>query len=180
MKKIYLHIGTFKTGSTAIQFHMHQNKDLLLENGFYYGDYFEHYYLHSNLCYGLLEEALKAHGMYERYKNHPRFLNVAQKPDEVIERIKQHAAEVPSVIISCEAFFADAFRTLVGLYTEVSYQEKKDINAYMRRRLKELLYSISDQVVIVCYLRRQDLFVEAQYNQYCKNIWYGDRGKKIA
>lgn len=109
MKKIYLHIGTFKTGSTAIQFHMHQNKDLLLENGFYYGDYFEHYYLHWNLCYGLLEEALKAHGMYERYKNHPRFLNVAQKPDEVIERIKQHAAEVPSVIISCEAFLQMLF-----------------------------------------------------------------------
>ena len=67
----------------------------------------------------------------------------------------------------------------MGLYTEVSYQEKKDINAYMRRRLKELLSSISDQVVIVCYLRRQDLFVEAQYNQYCKNIWYGDRGRKL-
>ena len=126
MKKIYLHIGTFKTGSTAIQFHMHQNKDLLLENGFYYGDYFDHYYLHSNLCYGLLEEALKVHGMYERYKNHPRFLNVAQKPDEVIERIKQHTAEVPSVIISCEAFFCRCFSYIGGIvYRSVLSREKR-------------------------------------------------------
>ena len=72
-EKIFLHIGTFKTGSTALQFHMHQNRKNLLRQGFYYGDYFDNYYLHSNLCYGLLKEALISYGIFEKYKDHPRF-----------------------------------------------------------------------------------------------------------
>lgn len=179
MGKIFLHIGTFKTGSTALQFDMHLNRRCLLENGFYYGDYFDNYYLHSNLCYGLLKEALVEEGMYEKYKSHPRFLHVAENPDDIIANISKHSLENMNIIISSEAFFADAFRTLVGLHTILSVQEKRKINTYMRKRLRELLFSLSDQVVIVCYLRRQDLFIEAQYNQYCKNIWYSDRDESL-
>lgn len=174
MKRIFLHIGTFKTGSTALQFHMHQNKELLRQNDFYYGDYFDNYYLHSNLCYGLLKEALVAHGIFDEYKNHPRFLNVAEEPYAVIRRIKENSSGCSNIIISCEAFFADAFRTLVGLRTLLSDEEKSQVNRFMRERLRELLLEISRDVIIVCYLRRQDLFIESQYNQYCKNIWYGD------
>lgn len=174
MKRVILHIGTFKTGSTALQFHMHQNRKLLIKNGFYYGDYFDNYYLHSNLCYGLLREALTAHGVFEKYKSHPRFLNVAEEPNAVIGRMKENASNCRNIIISCEAFFADAFRTLVGLRTEIMDKEKKSINRFMRERLRELLSEFSEEVLIVCYLRRQDLLIESQYNQYCKNIWYGD------
>lgn len=179
MQKIYIHIGTFKTGSTTLQFHMHKNRERLLENGYYYGDYFDHYYLHSNLCYGLLKEALAAYGCFEQYSSHPRFLNVAENPAEVIGRIKQNSSGCDNIIISSEAFFADAFRTLAGLWTPVTAQEKKDINMYMRKRLKELLSEISKDFVIVCYLRRQDLFIEAQYNQYLKTTWYKDTDKKL-
>ncbi len=179
MKRIFLHIGTFKTGSTALQFHLHQNRRKLFEQGFYYGDYFDNYYLHSNLCYGLLKEALISYGIFEKYKNHPRFLNVAQEPEVIINRIKENSSSCSNIIISCEAFFADAFRTLVGLRTELSQRLKKDINRYMRERLKNLLFTISDDIVIICYLRRQDLFIESQYNQYCKNIWYGDSDSKL-
>ena len=179
MKKIFLHIGTFKTGSTALQFHMHQNRKNLLRQGFYYGDYFDNYYLHSNLCYGLLKEALISYGIFEKYKDHPRFLNVAEEPSSVINRIKENSLNCSNIIISCEAFFADAFRTLVGLRNELSKKVKKDINRYMRERLKSLLFTISDDIVIVCYFRRQDLFIESQYNQYCKNTWYGDCNDKL-
>ncbi len=56
----------------------------------------------------------------------------------------------------------------------MSGQHKSEINNYMRRCLQGLLSEISDKIIIVCYLRRQDLFIESQYNQYCKNPWYGD------
>lgn len=179
MKKVFLHIGTFKTGSTALQFHMHKNREALLEEGFYYGDYFDNYYLHSNLCYGLLREALGFHNLLEQYKGHPRFKNVAEKPTEVIERMKKNSLSCPNIIISCEAFFADSFRTLVGLHTQLPDETKHNVNQYMRRRLKQLLYGISEDIVIICYLRRQDLFIESQYNQYCKDKWYGDSGYTI-
>lgn len=179
MKKIVLHIGTFKTGSTALQFHMHKNREMLYKNGYYYGDYFDNYYLHSNLCYGLLEEALKEYDIFEQYKNHPRFINVSENPEDIIERINVHSKNCTGIIISHEAFFADAFRTLIGLRTEFSDTLKRNINMYMRRRLKSLLESICDEIEIVCYLRRQDLFIESQYNQFCKDIWYGEKDKKL-
>lgn len=179
MQKIFLHIGTFKTGSTALQFHMHQNEARLLENGFYYGNYFNNYYVHSNLCYGLLREALINYGLFSKYENHPRFLNVAENPDIVIKRMKEKMAKDLNLIISSEAFFADAFRTMVGLKTQLQAQQKREINNYMRTRLKELLLDITDNITIVCYLRRQDLFIESQYNQYCKNQWYSDLGNGL-
>lgn len=175
MKKIFIHIGTFKTGSTSLQYHMHKNRKQLLENDFYYGDYYDKYYLHSNLCYGILEEALKSNGLYEKYKNHPRFLNIAENPDKIIERIKKNSKDYSNIIISHEAFFADSFRTLIGLRSYLSEEVKKEINMYIRLRLKELLSSFIDKIIIVCYLRRQDLFMESQYNQYCKDVWYGDK-----
>lgn len=179
MKKIFLHIGTFKTGSTALQFHMHQNKRLLLQKDFYYGDYFDNYYLHSNLCYGLLKEALVDYGIFKKYENHPRFLNVAEEPESVVKRIKENSKEYGKIIISCEAFFADAFRTLAGLRVSIPDEENKAVNRFMRMRLRELLSEISEDITIICYLRRQDLFIESQYNQYCKNIWYGDENEEL-
>lgn len=174
-----MHIGTFKTGSTALQFYLHKNRERLLRNGIYYGDYFENSNNHSNLCYGLLKEALIYYGIFDKYKEHPRFINVAEKPEDVIDRIKKNSIGKTAVIISCEAFFSDAFRTLVGLYTILSEEEKNNVNQYIRKRLKTLLFEISDDITIICYLRRQDLFIESQYNQYCKNIWYSDLNDEI-
>lgn len=175
MKKVFIHIGTFKTGSTSLQYHMHKNRKLLLENDFYYGDYYDKYYLHSNLCYGILEEALKLNGLYQKYKDHPRFLNIAENPDKIIENIKRNSKDYSNIIISHEAFFADAFRTLAGLRSYLTEETKREINMYMRLRLKELMSEFTDKIIIICYLRRQDLFIESQYNQYCKDIWYGDK-----
>jgi hypothetical protein len=36
MKTVYLHIGNFKTGTSAIQASCSRNRDLLLENGIDY------------------------------------------------------------------------------------------------------------------------------------------------
>ncbi len=175
-KRIFLHIGTFKTGSTALQFHMHKNRQVLLNNGYYYGDYFENFYLHSNLCYGLLREALQDVGIWDLYRTHPRFTNVAENPETIIKRIAINSADCQNIIISHEGFFADAFRTLVGIEGDRKYEE--DINKYIKRRLKELLESLGNNITVICYLRRQDLFIESQYNQYCKDMWWIDQKQK--
>lgn len=171
MKKIIVHIGTFKTGSTSLQHHLALNREVLLENNFYYGDYFENIKAHSNLGYGLLREALQENDVFEKYRDHPRFIHVAEDPEDVIRRIAENSGNC-NVIISHEALFADSYRTLIGLDAFVDFELMARINTYIRRRLFGLLSNISNEIQVICYLRRQDLFIESQFNQLCKQPWY--------
>lgn len=176
MSKVILHIGTFKTGSTALQHHLSYNKEILWENNYYYGDYFEPIKAHSNLGYGLLKEALESNNLFSMYADHPRFVNVAENPKDIIERIDSNR-KGKNIIISHEALFADAYRTLIGLDATLDDKLMKSINLYMRKRLKCLLTQSFDDIQIICYLRRQDLIIESQFNQVMKQPWYS--GTKI-
>lgn len=173
--KVYLHIGTFKTGSTALQSSLILNREQLLEKGIYWGEYSTLSNSHSNIAYGLLRNALKKENMFIEYEHHPRFKNLADNPEEVIKEMRKNADEsrCDTVIISNEAIFADSFRTLCGLQTVYSQEVYDKINENMRNELRDILKEYFDEIVIVCYLRRQDLFLEAQYNQFCKQPWYG-------
>lgn len=170
--KIIIHIGTFKTGSTALQHHFAKNKDYLWERNYYYGDYFDAIKAHSNLAYGLLKEALVEYGLYDKFSSHPRFTNVAENPNDVLGRMFTNACG-RSVLISSEALYADAYRTLIGLDAEQEIRKYDElINKYIRCTLYQLLSQYSNDITVVCYLRRQDLWVESQYNQVSKAPWH--------
>lgn len=179
--KIYLHIGTYKTGSTALQSTMSLNRKELLEEGFYWGEYSLLSNSHSNIAYGLLRDALIKAGLFPDYKQHPRFENLAEDPQKVMESIVKNAEKnnCKNVIISNEAMFADAFRTLCGLQTVYNQVIYDRINDYMRQTLFGILNEYFDEIAIVCYLRRQDFFLESQYNQFCKQPWYGSESKCV-
>lgn len=170
--KIIVHIGTFKTGSTALQHHFSKNKQYLWERGYYYGDYFDTIKAHSNLAYGLLKEALVKYGIYNKYSLHPRFTNVAEKPKDVLERMFTNASG-RGILISSEALYADSYRTLIGLNADQEVRKYDDlINEYIRCTLYQLLSQYSNDITVVCYLRRQDLWIESQYNQVRKTPWH--------
>lgn len=177
LDKIYLHIGTFKTGSTSLQRAMAANKDTLEQYNIYYGNYFEPIEAHSNLTYGLLYEALQIKNIHE-YDQHPRFTNVSGMPREIIEGIREQAEinNCNAAIISHEALFADSYRTLTGLMAGHNQLIQDDVNRIMREMLFTLLNRITRKIEVICYLRRQDLFMESQYNQFCKQPWYGHLG----
>ncbi len=179
--KVYLHIGTYKTGSTALQSCMTLNRSELLEKGVYWGEYSLLSNSHSNIAYGLLRDALIKEELFFDYKQHPRFKNLADAPRKVIEDVVKNAERnnCNTVIISNEAMFADAFRTLCGLQTLYNQEIYDKINADMRQAFFDILKEYFDEIAIVCYLRRQDFFLESQYNQFCKQPWYGSECKCI-
>ncbi len=170
--KVLLHIGTFKTGSTMLQFALGRDREYLFEKGYLYDCFFEKMFLHSNLAYGLLKEALIHYGLFEYYRDHPRFTNVAQDPEMIIDNIRKRC-DGRDIIISSEALFADSYRTLIGLDASddrIGYMD--DINRFMRRRLYELLSPVTDSIDVLCYLRRQDYYIESQYKQVSRTPWF--------
>jgi len=53
---LYLHIGTHKTGTTALQNCMAKNKHFLMENGICYSEYAEGHNSHVNLSFSIAQE----------------------------------------------------------------------------------------------------------------------------
>jgi hypothetical protein len=120
---IYIHIGTHKTGTSAIQRFLALNKEILERRGFLFPQQSRRaYYRHTD------------NGCFIAHANHRSFQKLARL---------SHAKE-KNIILSSETF---------SLLENVS-------------ELKPLLADCP--VKIICYLRRQDNYIQSMYNQSVK------------
>lgn len=167
--KLILHIGSHKTGSTALQNSLYANIDILEKNhGIFYGSFHNVWRMHHNLAFGLFREALEEK-LIDYPQNHYYFTEIAEHSKVVIERIKQetmYADNYNKVIISSEGLFGigNFFAFHSGI--DLNEKEQESINENVISSLKNLLEDFD--VKVLCYLRRQDLILESFYNQYCK------------
>jgi hypothetical protein len=135
MKKIILHIGTGKTGTSTIQNSLYLNKDILKEK-------FGICYCPIGLtCYDHFGEIIQAHYDFSQWVIHEN----TEKINQVVEFINH--CEADTIIFSCETMYH-----------------------HFAQRQIQYLRKIFDQysVTIVCYVRRQDLFLESGYKQQVK------------
>ena len=167
-KELILHIGSHKTGSTALQNSLHANKSFLKSKEIYYGQHHEKWVMHHNLAFGLFREALE-----EELINYPHthfyFSEIADKSTSVIDRIKKDlelSNEYKKIVISSEGFFGPGNFFAFHSGIKLNEMQQSRINEYFISKLYNLLSEFN--VKIVCYLRRQDLILESFYNQYCK------------
>lgn len=134
MKTFYLHIGTPKTATTYLQFYFSQNREALLADGLYY--------LADQR--GINGEGISvALGFWE---NHDTTTYVENLDWFRAEVRKAMASPARAVLLSSEVFcetLGDRLRLIKKLHKEL-----KDCGV--------------TRVVVVCYLRRQDLFVESR------------------
>ena len=157
--KLLIHIGTQKTATTSIQQFCVLNRGLLKSCGYLYPKNNIHPFLFNFLARQL------ARGERERVA---RYL---QKICAEGQREKCH-----TVIISAESFYAMSFFLLPP-------REKSRASDYwqIEARLIEELYKCCDgydDIKIVCYLRPQDDFAAALYNQFVKISPYFDETYK--
>ncbi len=148
MATLYLHIGTPKTGTTAIQNFLSLNNKRLKEQGFCFPDFGYRYFR--------VGEKRNAHFLIYRRKC---------KPDEEAETRR----------LEDERFFEglDKIKELTSTYPNVILSDEDIWNAYFKRKnfwlfLKNALLERGIELKVIVYLRRQDLLVESYYMQRVK------------
>lgn len=141
MKTIYFHIGQTKTATTTLQAFFFENRNWLLENGIYYPECPDTHPIKTQ--HRFLVEPLAG-------LNLPLPERVGAW--EYLER-KIDASDQDKILISEEVFW--------HLF-EKRPSERKTVIEWIRQRLA------NHEVKVVCYLRRQDKWIESWYNQIIK------------
>lgn len=166
MKRVLLHIGTCKTDSTAIARTLAKNREQLRTSGIIYEGTHPQTENHLRLACAVLQEALTKAGYPQEI---PALAQAELDADRELERI--FTPEGSQYIISFPGLFAETYRMLHGLNRNYDPGLETFCNSYIRENLAYRLGQYAEELTLVCYLRRQDLYLEALYNEYCKAPW---------
>ena len=155
-RRLILHIGYYKTGSTALQDQLYHLRPALAERGVLYpeaGRPLPRNPSHSGLTFQELDRA-QSHlpfwytnsNDFAEYKN----WKVPPARDAVLAEVAASPAE--TIIISSEEF--------------IRFGSEQGVPA---DQTKDLIHALGvDHVTIICYLRRPDRYIESWYNQLIK------------
>ncbi|MGI6590124.1 MAG: hypothetical protein ACOX1O_00705 [Eggerthellaceae bacterium] len=148
MAKLILHIGTHKTGTTALQSFFGENRQLLAQRGIAYPILKTKYHevTHERNAHWLMNQAKHELGILELTDTDHRAI------DEGRKLLAEAAASADVVVLSDEQLWAEGaahkmfWRRLVPLLDEFSF----------------------DRIQAVVYFRRQDEFVSSMWKQWVK------------
>lgn len=148
MKKVYLHVGTHKTGTTALQRFSRKNDEILKTKGVFYPDY-------QPFGFPLKDGH---HSFAHALSGNPN----SKIKENQISTIVEHWQEVlkesnMSMLVSAEAIY----RHCIG---EGNFHEKRLM--YLRK-LKKVLYDFDVEVVLV--FRRPDNYLRSLYQEGITN-----------
>ena len=164
MGTLYLHIGTPKTGTSAIQKFLCKNREIIKEQGFCYPDF--------GYRYPKIRKQRNAHFMVHRQK-------CKSLPEEERKKIRQ---------AEDEQFYEglDKIKELMDIYPNVIMSDENIWNGYIKRKsfwqlLAKALEERDISLKVIVYLRRQDLLVESYWLQRVKGTsWEMDFQEYIA
>ncbi len=152
MKTLHIHIGTPKTGTTAIQFFCRENAALLQKEGYCYPT-FPFDYSGSNKSHNgwFLLGALKdENGRRDTKQEEINFR-------EGMDIVKKHFLKYDNVILSHEGIWRKA---------DVEKNGNKNFWQMMMQEAKEAGF----QIHVIVYLRRQDKYFLSNWNQRVKRV----------
>lgn len=137
---LYLHIGSGKTGTTAIQRFFKQNFSKLLELGVLYPNF------DDEDVFVPMKSELYRHGRYFKHSDGSDDLKLFNR---CIQYCKENSLH--SIVISNEAMFID-----------------------YRERIMKLAGKLDADVKIICYVRRQDHYLESIWKQWGYRFFSAD------
>ncbi|SMP05459.1 hypothetical protein [Shimia sagamensis] len=151
-KTIYIHIGHYKTGTTALQVFMNSNRQALRDLGTLWNkgvDYPEQFCdlaKHSKLAFSIYREAGVSSLMYGFQNDVP----AQTRWNNFFDYVRQ--SKCPSVLISSEEFM------------------RMGANPAATQLLKDIIAPVKNEFTfkIIAYLRRPDAHLRSWYNQLVK------------
>ncbi|MGK7909745.1 MAG: hypothetical protein AB4040_21265 [Synechococcus sp.] len=148
-RKVFLHIGTAKTGSTSIQTFLSHNRDLLYKNN----------YLYPSSPGKKNHLKLASFALDDSKMPHVRKLCGIKSRDDIIPFRESFTSDILNEVHSSKAtniIFSNEHCDLLLLDSEV-------------KRLHDLISQISSDTTIILYVRRQDDFLTTMYSTMIKN-----------
>jgi hypothetical protein len=142
-KTLYLHIGSPKTGSTALQYFFAHNQERLRHEGICYPRYKRNPSIHNHLYFSNL--VVKAGAKRHREASARDRSLARRRIIAYMQKVINEAGSCHSILISCEEMFFAR-------------------DPFILADIQVLFTSIR----LVVYLRRQDQFIESYYLQYYK------------
>jgi hypothetical protein len=144
-KTLYIHIGHYKTGTTALQVMLASNPKFLARQGLIYAQAYQNFSKHSAFAFSLYK-AVGAESLMHGY-------NRPQTPQEIWDALfdEVRTAPHPNVVISSEELMR------LGTFPKAA------------ALLKQIVASAPDiNVRIIAYLRAPDSHLRSWYNQLIK------------
>jgi len=153
--KLILHIGTSKTGTTALQYFLHANAKTLLDRGIYYAAPADEFNFNSVTNLQLLSGADKFGAFFSRY----------------LRAAEQGGAR--TIIASSENLYSIGYLARV-----MAKRSSADALSEEWNSIERLRASIPAEMEcrVLCYVRRPDHWLESMYNQNVKRgvLFAGD------
>ncbi|MDO4522006.1 MAG: hypothetical protein Q4B57_02525 [Eubacteriales bacterium] len=148
MATVYLHIGTPKTGTTALQFFLPENNEILRKHGVEFPDFGFRY----------TNRGLNHNGRF--------LLGAAKLPAGSQEQTRKEQAEYQAGLEKLKALAQHRDRIILseeGLWPEGAQRPG------FWQHLKKDMDDLGIELKIIVYLRRQDDFVQSHWAQLVKN-----------
>lgn len=159
-KKLFLHIGTHKTGSTSIQHWLKENSHVLTANNFYYPMDGRYFYPPE------ASASLLAHAILG---NQPEYIkNIKINYDACVSDIKRDVinSSCETIIISSEHFShaisIDAIKNILNLFVDLF--ESISIIIYLRRQDTRLESSWTQDIKTFLHFKSFDQYFEDHFN----------------
>lgn len=136
--KLYIHIGTWKTGSSTIQYNLYKLRDQLKKEGFYYLCKENKMVINDGIVRGFTE--LEKDYISQSREKFKKILN------------DQNGSGSTTFISSAEEFSGDPFQ---------GFRNARAV----AKNLYEITKDLGLDISVIVYLRRQDDFFESLYQQ---------------
>lgn len=147
MKTLYLHIGTPKTGTTAIQCLCEENQELLKEKGYYYPIFPYQFFNVSNRRNGCF--------LYGRMRDRDGNRDIEAEQNayqDCMKHVQKAFGKYDNIILSDEGLWTNGFR------------EEKSVWERLKAQVDEGRF----EVKVIVYLRPQEEFLYSWWSQRIK------------
>ena len=171
MNKLYLHLGTPKTATTAIQYFLHDNNDRLRDIGYEYPDMQSDFPGNRGFAWVKNDESAYANG---NVILDAQVLSAYRQGEDAFEDILGFVfpdmAEYYRAVISGNRTDFDAVIAYIKAKLEKNniIISSENLWTFSYSFLERLKNEFADRVEAIVYLRRQDSYVESMWNEVVK------------